>query len=472
MARSIERGRVLYARCMAKPTTTALKRFGHYLLLNRIDVTGVAEVHAAWALDGAPDDRLCELKVLRRELSGRKKSIALFLDEGHTLSRLSHPAIARLRDQGILGDRNYLALEYVAGETVASLAKLAAQSRAYIPLTVAVAICGQVARALDHAHGLRDRSGEATPIIHGALAPHCVRVSYRGAVKLLGFGNPLTAVHLSETSGGEPIELPRYEAPEQLLEHPLTAATDCYRLGVMLYRLTAGRDPYDEANRRRFSQAVISGQVVRPSSVVANYPPQLEAIVLRAIAREPRQRFASADELASALEQLLGLAPRDCCALTARWVSLVAGERQARHDALVRALSAGRSQGLVDASFASWHGEAEPMTPPVELAALQPVRPAAVDGPTVPNPTGFGDAAGFGDLPTKPLSTAELREISVRTTARGGGEFEFDLIPPAAGDFEEATTHPIPAEARAAAKIAEDPFAEPTGRFKRARPTR
>lgn len=470
--RSIGRTIVLYARRMAKPTTTALRRFGHYLLLNRIEVTGVAEIHAAWALNGAPDDRLCELKILRRELSGRKKSIALFLDEGHTLSRLVHPAIARLRDQGIIGDRNFLALEYVAGESVASLTKLAAQCRAYIPLTVALAIGAQIARALEHAHGLRDRSGAATPIVHGALAPHCVRISYRGAVKLLGFGDPLTAVHLSETSGGEPVELPRYEAPEQLLEHPLTAATDCYRLGAMLYRLTAGRDPYAEENRRRFSQAVISGQVVRPSAIVPNYPPQLEAIVLRAIAREPRQRFASAGELASALERLLGLAARDCGALIARWVSLLAGERQARHDALLRALGAGRSQGLLNASFASWHSEAEPTALAVELVAQKPLRPAAGNGPTAGKPTGFEDPSEFGDLPTKPLSAAELKAISVRSTSRAGGEPEFDLLPPDAGEFEEATTHPIPAAARRTARGAEDPFAEPTGRFKRERPAR
>jgi len=466
---------------MAKPTSTALKRFGQYLLISRIDLTGLAESYAACALDATDDDRLCELKVLRRELSGRKKSIAIFLDEGQALSRLVHPGIARLRDQGIIGDRNYLALEYVAGESLASLARLTEQCSAYIPTTIALVICGQVARALDHAHTLHDRSGAAAPIFHATVAPHCVRVSYRGDVKLLGFGNPLAAVHLHETSGGEPVELPRYEAPEQLLEHPVTAATDVYRLGVMLYRLTVGRDPYAEDNRRRFSQAVINGSLVRPSTVVAGYLPQLEPIVMRALAREPRQRFASARALATALEKLVGLPTRDSNALLARWVALVAGERRARHDALLRALRAGRSEGLLNANFASWRSDVEPAALPVELAASRRASPSAGASRAAPVETDCEDPGGFGDMPTKPLSTDELQEISVRTTARTGpiavdDDAELDqLLAPANEHFEDATTHPIPADARRAARSAradEDPFAEPTGRIKQARRSR
>jgi serine/threonine protein kinase len=269
---------------------------GAYRLERQLGRGGMGTVWLARRADGQGPP--AAVKLLSPGLLSAKGE-ERFQREGLMLARLAHPGIARLLDAGLsIAGEPYLMLEYVDGKPIDEFAR---DSR--FSLTERVRLFRQVLAAVDHAH--------SNHILHRDLKPSNILVSGRGSVKLLDFGIAKLldrggVGRRSLTVEGKPILTPQYAAPEQIGGEDLTAATDVYALGVLLYVLVSGRHPTSEdaATPMECMVAILS---IKPASLGVG---ELDDILAKALRKEPGERYQSAAEFGQELDRFLESQPR------------------------------------------------------------------------------------------------------------------------------------------------------------------
>lgn len=297
-------------------------RLGAYRLLGRISRGGMGEVYLA-SRDDAQFDRLVAVKILRRSLVGTQAQ-ERFHAERRTLARLEHPGIARLYDGGTTEDgRPFLVMEQVEGlpiDEYVALHKIPIEGRLELILSVCAAV--------DYAH--------QNLVVHRDLKPGNILVDRRGEPKLLDFGiaEPLDEQLIRPGPERVPSArwiTPSYASPELVRGDPITTASDVYSLGVVLYELLTGHGPFPEAeNRVELERAIREELPIRPSEAVlrAGHSGEtsldfsawvvgsvrgwsrklrgdLDAIVLKALEKDPRRRYSTAVSLADDLRNFL-----------------------------------------------------------------------------------------------------------------------------------------------------------------------
>ena len=333
-------------------------RIGPYRLVCHLGEGGMAEVWMAQRDDGA-FQRTVAIKLLFRNAgSTQRDSFAQrFARERDILASLDHPHIAGLHDAGVTpAGQPWLALEYVEGQTLTrwcDTQRLSVDAR--------VRLFRQVLLAMQHAH--------ANLVIHRDLKPGNILVTTQGEVRLLDFG----IAKLMEADGGALAETeltrmagrpmtPNYAAPEQLLGQPLTTACDVYALGVVLYELLCGERPYElklasaaqleqsileveprGPSRRALTEAVVEARGTTSVALRKTLSSDLDAIVLRALAKQPSERYGSVEAFRADLDHWLAGEPVEARAPSAAYrVSKFVG----RHRWAV-ALSAGAVLSLI-----------------------------------------------------------------------------------------------------------------------------
>jgi serine/threonine-protein kinase len=197
-----------------------------------------------------------------------------------------------------------MALEWVDGEPLSLLMSEAAKSGG-IPRPIGANLIAQACKGLHAAHELTDESGAPLGVVHRDISPHNILVTYGGIAKLVDFGIAKATQRSSElTEAGEVKGKLAYMAPEQVVGRPVDRRTDIFALGTILYALTTGRHPWRGDHPGMTTERLISPRPAKPpSSIVADYPPALEAVVLKALHKDPDQRFATAQEFLGALEE-------------------------------------------------------------------------------------------------------------------------------------------------------------------------
>ncbi|HTY41406.1 MAG TPA: tetratricopeptide repeat protein [Thermoanaerobaculia bacterium] len=291
------------------------KTIGPYALVSPLGRGGMGEVWVAERRDGQFQQRVA-LKLLKRGIDSegiRRR----FLQERQVLARLDHPHIARLLDGGESEGRPYFVMELVEGEPITEHCRqrrLSLEER----LRLLVTCC----EAVDAAH--------RNLVVHRDIKPSNILVTADGQAKLLDFGIAKVLADDGDatrfTQAEERVLTPSYAAPEQILGEPVTTATDVYALGVVLYQLLTGMLPHvrDAASAARLASAVEHETIERPSRVAgrggaegAGLPPKqaeklgalleddLDAIVLKALRREPERRYPGAAELGRDLTRQL-----------------------------------------------------------------------------------------------------------------------------------------------------------------------
>src|SRR5919199_2395251 len=162
--------------------------FGRYLLLDRVDVGGMAEVFLARVTSGEGAGSLVALKRLLPTLADDLELVAMFLDEARIAVQLDHPSIARVEDLGREGGSYYIAMEYVPGKDLAALLALLSRRGEHMPVPLAAHVALRVLEGLDHAHRRRGADGAELGIVHRDVSPRNVLLSFSGDVKLIDFG--------------------------------------------------------------------------------------------------------------------------------------------------------------------------------------------------------------------------------------------------------------------------------------------
>lgn len=275
-----------------------MEQFGKYQLIRRIGVGGMAEVFLARTAVAHGLSKDLVIKKIHPAYARSRHFMAMFVAEAKIALGLNHPNIVQVFDFGTIGGTFFLAMEYVEGLDLLRL--LAASLRAGRPLPpeIAAYIVQETARGLDYAHRKTDAFGEPLSIVHRDVSPQNVLVSWDGAVKLVDFG-VARARGVHEDDGMVKGKY-AYMSPEQARGEPVDRRADVYAAGLVLFELCCGRPLFRGKGKEILAQ-VKTGAIVRPRDIAPDVPERLEAIILRALAFHPDERFQSARDLQTAL---------------------------------------------------------------------------------------------------------------------------------------------------------------------------
>jgi eukaryotic-like serine/threonine-protein kinase len=286
------------------------ERIGRYQTLRRLAVGGMAEIYLA-RLPGVGLEGFEKLVVLKRILPQHAldpELLRMFVDEARLTAALTHPHITEVYDVGTDGTGPFFAMEYVHGANVRELlrahARTAGDPDAPLPLAAAIGIVAAAASGLHYAHERRGPSGEPLGIVHRDVSPSNVLVSYDGSVKVSDFGIAKWAFQRTRTQEGTLKGKFAYMSPEQCRATGVDRRSDVFALGTILYELTAGVAPFRGDSDLDILNRIAGGQAEPPTWAPKNgeYPQALAAIVMRALASDPDDRFPTMQAFQLALE--------------------------------------------------------------------------------------------------------------------------------------------------------------------------
>ncbi|HVV85041.1 MAG TPA: serine/threonine-protein kinase, partial [Kofleriaceae bacterium] len=288
---------------------------------------GMAEIYLA-TYDDRGTPREAVVKVILRERARDRKFVQMFLDEARVSSTFNHPNIAQLYEVGRDGDTYFYAMEYVAGDNVRALIERSLRARVPMPLAVTLAIGTRVAAALHYAHDKASATGQALNAVHRDVTPSNIMLGFDGAVKLLDFGIARADTRAAMTQSGTVKGKFAYMSPEQCKGLQVDRRTDVFALGIVLYELSVQRRAFRAETDFDTMERIIRGDLIPPHRIHPDYPRELEAILAKALATDPAERYQTAGELAQALaafQQAQGL-PADEAPVEAIMRQLFAAE--------------------------------------------------------------------------------------------------------------------------------------------------
>ncbi len=263
------------------------RTLGNYRITEQIGMGGMATVYKAYQ---PSMERTVALKVLPEHYARDRKFVQRFMQEAKVIARLEHPHILPVYDFGEEKGITYLAMRYLDGGTLKDVLALGR-----LTLGEAVIVLGQVAGALDYAH----RQG----VVHRDVKPSNVMLDVEGQAYLTDFGIAKVLETSAELTGsGAVLGTPAYMAPEQVLGKGVDGRADIYALGVMLYEMAVGRVPYQADTPMAVALAHVHLPLPLPGELEPGMPDAVQGVVLKALAKEPKDRYATAAEFAQALE--------------------------------------------------------------------------------------------------------------------------------------------------------------------------
>jgi serine/threonine protein kinase len=281
---------------------------GRYLLHGEIASGGMATVHFGRLIGPAGFARPVAIKKLHPQFARDPEFVKMFYDEARLAACIAHPNVVPTLDVFAEGDEVFLVMEYVRGVSLAQLARMGRVAGARMPANIGLAVVGGMLQGLHAAHEARNDRGEPLELVHRDVSPQNVLVGIDGIARLLDFGVAKAAGRLQTTREGQLKGKLAYMAPEQVHGAALTRRADIYGASVVLWEVLTGRRLFVADNEAHVLARVLSAEVPRPSSIVAELPEGLDRIVLRGLQRDPERRYASARDMASDLMAFSGFA--------------------------------------------------------------------------------------------------------------------------------------------------------------------
>ena len=235
------------------------------------------------------------------DLAAHPEFLAMFLDEARIASSLEHPNIVQVFEIVHQPDCCLIVMELVDGKSVSSLLARLERSGQRLESRLAAHVVARAAEGLHYAHTRTDSAGTPLKIVHRDVSPQNVLVSFSGEVKVIDFGIAHALGRVTQTRTGTRKGKTGYMAPEQARAGTIDSRVDVFALGILLWELSCGRRLFVRPDDFRTMNALLVDPIPLPSSVAA-VPPHLEEITMRALARDPNDRYQSADELRAALD--------------------------------------------------------------------------------------------------------------------------------------------------------------------------
>lgn len=274
----------------------------------------MATVHFGRLLGPVGFSRTVAIKRLHAQFATDPEFVSMFLDEARLAARIRHPNVVPTLDVVALNSELFLVMDYVAGESLANLAKISAKRREPIPHRIISAIVSGALHGLHAAHEAKDERGMPLGIVHRDVSPQNVHVGTDGVARVLDFGVAKAAGRVQTTREGQLKGKLSYMAPEQLRGAQVNRTCDIYAVGVMLWELITGQRLFDGDNEGVVIARVLEGRIEAPSIVMMRNSPvtlnskmydalaRLDACVMRSLHKDPTQRFQTAREMALELE--------------------------------------------------------------------------------------------------------------------------------------------------------------------------
>ena len=282
--------------------------FGKYTLFERIGRGGMADVFKARVQGPAGFERVCVVKRILPHLSDDDGFRKMFVEEAKMSARLNHPNIVQIFDLDNLGGEYFISMEFVQGRDLAE-AMRKVWARLGPPRPDIVAYVGrEMCRALGYAHQLVDDDGAHLSMIHRDVSPSNVMLSFEGAVKILDFGIAKALRRDAPDEGTQKGTLKgkfAYMAPEQTRGNRFDHRVDIFATGIVLHEILSGRRLFKGDNDLQTVEKVRQCRVDPPSAFNNLCPPELDAIVLKALSPEPDKRFQNANDMADALDNVV-----------------------------------------------------------------------------------------------------------------------------------------------------------------------
>ena len=308
-----------------------LPTFDKYRLIGHISTGGMAELFLA--LQGGIEgfSKVVALKRVLPDLSATPGFVEMFLDEARLAARLDHPNIVRIHDFGESYGQHFMAMEYLPGEDLARVLAQAVKSGQRIPVDLVATMFQAAAEGLHFAHELTDALGVPLGVVHRDVNPSNIMVTYQGAVKVLDFGIAKAVSNLHRTQAGEMKGKFSYLAPEQVTGSAVDRRADVFGLGIALWEALGGRRLFARENGFASAQAVLNAPVPTLRSLHVDMSHELEAIAMKALERNPADRFQTAAEFADALDAYFsGRTGRPSARHVAAYMEQLFGERRAQ----------------------------------------------------------------------------------------------------------------------------------------------
>ncbi len=284
-------------------------QFGKYLLLDRINVGGMAEVFKAKAFGVEGFERLVAVKRILPNIAEDEEFITMFIDEAKIAVQLSHANIAQIFDLGKADDAFFIALEFVQGKDLRSIFDRCKQKpvdgSTAMPLAQACFIIMKACEGLDYAHNKKDANGEELQLVHRDVSPQNILISYEGEVKLIDFGIAKAAGKASKTQQGILKGKFGYMSPEQVRGLPLDRRSDIFAVGIVLYELLTAERLFVGESDFSTLEKVRNVEILPPSTYNRRIPEELERIVLKALAKDVEDRYQNAIDLHDDLQAFM-----------------------------------------------------------------------------------------------------------------------------------------------------------------------
>jgi serine/threonine-protein kinase len=333
---------------LQEPTPEAPLPFGRYQLIRRIGAGGMGEVFLA--REGGDAPRAVVVKKVLPNLVANRAFVGRFLDEAKVVVRLKHNNIARVYAMGDVNGEYFLSMEYVQGKTVSRFTKRLRDRKLDLPLGIVLLLGERVCHGLQYAHDAKDESGNPLHLVHRDLSPANVCISYRGEVKIIDFGAAQSTLKEEQTAPRVVIGNLTYMAPEQAKKQIVDGRADIYSCGVMLWELLSWHALPQKGDPIERWRKAANPSWDPPSQSQPSLPREVDEVILRALRKEPKDRYNTATEFGEALKKLrLKYAPdvqeRDLGDLLAR----VFAKEKSGEDAVLHEAVYGKTLNIPDA---------------------------------------------------------------------------------------------------------------------------
>jgi serine/threonine-protein kinase len=275
-----------------------------YQLIATLGHGGMADVFLAVLRGPAGFNKLQVIKRLRPNLAQEPEFVNMFMDEARLAARLNHPNVVQTNEVGEIRGRPYIAMEYLDGQGLNRIVHRAGYTQK-LPLSFYLSLASQVLAGLEHAHTLKDYDGKPLEVVHRDISPHNIIVTYDGLAKLVDFGIAKAATRSSDTRHGVLKGKAAYMSPEQGRFEESDCRADLFSMGVILWELIAGRRMWKDVDELEIIERLVTFKLPKLEEHDPTVPPELLAIVERALAREREDRYPTAAAMREDLERFL-----------------------------------------------------------------------------------------------------------------------------------------------------------------------
>jgi serine/threonine protein kinase len=451
------------------PSEAAPRSIGRYVLYGEIASGGMATVHFGRLSGPAGFSRTVAIKRLHAQYAKDPEFVSMFLDEARLAARIRHPNVVTTLDVVTTGAEIFLVMEYVQGESLARLVRAVRSRMTPADTRVVAAIVSGVLHGLHAAHEARDEQGQPLHIVHRDVSPQNVLVGTDGVPRVLDFGVAKAAGRVQTTREGQLKGKIAYMAPEQLHGATVTRQTDVYAAAVVAWETLTGQRLFQYDNEAALVTAILLGTIPPPSQAAPHVPIAFDRVVMKGLARDVLQRYATAREMAIDMERCVGIAtPSE----VGEWVESLANEELlARARRIADIESASSSRGVVVPSTAEL---ATTVEGPVLRAAHEVTEPSA---PTLTatelrsDVSSIAVSPAFLLQPRRPRSRATLAAgaaiaagvlLLATLLFSGRGARSTSDVAASAGPLPASATPPLPAPPPPPAATATVPAAAPS----------